>query len=152
MDHVWLDPATLCRLILVGRLLASHVDNLASATNPVQAIGNVLPAWMAIPYLITTIGGLVVSADLSIYSSGLNLLALGIKMQRYKTVLIDGVLMIAGAIYMMLLAQSFLGPFESFLQLLADFLTAWSAVFLVDMLQRRSYDLRGLVQTSAGSR
>lgn len=138
-------------LILTGTLLSRSVKNLASSANPVQAIGSALPAWMAIPYLLVTIGGLIVEADLSIYSSGLNLLTLGLKVQRYKTVLLDGILMIAGAAYVLLIAQNFLGPFESFLQLLADGLTAWSAVFLVDMLKRRSYDARGLIETDRES-
>jgi purine-cytosine permease-like protein len=77
---------------------------------------------------------------------------MGVKLKRYQTVLIDGVLMIAGSIYVMLIAQNFLNPFISFLQLLAAGLCAWSAVFLVDMLLRRSYDAAGLAQTGPGSR
>ena len=135
-------------LIMVGVLLSSRVGGLASSTNPVQAIGAALPSWMAIPYLLTAIGGLVAAADLSIYSSGLNLLAMGLKVERYKTVLVDGVLMIAGSILVMLVSQTFFAPFESFLQLLADGLAAWGAIFLVDMLVRRGYDAPGLVETS----
>ncbi|HEY3991880.1 MAG TPA: cytosine permease [Ktedonobacteraceae bacterium] len=139
-------------LIMVGVLLSSTVKGLASAANPIQAIGAVLPSWMVVPYLLTAIGGLIAEADLSIYSSGLNLLAMGIKLKRYKTVLIDGVLMIAGALYVMVLAQNFLGPFESFLQLLADGIMAWSAVFLVDMLTRRGYASADLRETGIESR
>jgi len=139
-------------LILTGALLSSKVSNLATAPNPIQAIGSALPSWMAVPYLVTAIGGLIAEADLSIYSSGLNLLAIGIKVKRYKTVLVDGVLMIAGAVYVMLIAQNFFGPFESFLQLLADGLTAWAAVFLVDMVKRRGYDSSSLTNTSPTSR
>ncbi len=139
-------------LMIVGVLLSSRVSNLASASNPIAVIGSALPAWMAVPYLITAVGGLVVAADLDIYSSGLNLLSIGVKLERYKTVLIDGVLMIIGSIYVMLIAQNFLGPFESFLQLLADGLAAWSAVFLVDMLRRRHYDPASLADTGPGSR
>jgi NCS1 family nucleobase:cation symporter-1 len=140
-------------LIMTGTLFSSRVTNLATASNPIQVIGNVLPSWMAIPYLITAIGGLIAEADLSIYSSGLNLLTIGVKLQRYKTVLIDGILMIIGATYVMLIAQNFIAPFESFLQLLADCLTAWSAIFLVDMLFRRrsGYDKTSLAQTDRTS-
>lgn len=134
-------------LIVAGVLLSSNVSGFASAANPVQVIGEALPPWMAVPYLLTAIGGLIAEADLSIYSSGLNLLAMGVKLERYKTVLVDGVLMIAGSIYVMLIAQNFLSPFESFLQLLADGLTAWSAVFLVDMLTRRGYKADDLLDT-----
>lgn len=139
-------------LILVGFLLSSHVSNLASVANPIQLIGSALPAWMAVPYLLTAIGGLIAGADLNLYSSGLNLLTLGLKLERYKTVLIDGTLMIAGAVYVMLIAQNFLGTFESFLQLLADGLTAWGAIFLVDMLLRRGYDSASLADSSSQSR
>jgi NCS1 family nucleobase:cation symporter-1 len=139
-------------LMIVGVLLSSRVSNLASAANPIAVIGSALPAWMAVPYLITAVGGLVVAADLDIYSSGLNLLSIGVRLERYKTVLIDGVLMIIGSVYVMLIAQNFLGPFESFLQLLADGLTAWSAVFLVDMLRRKRYDPVALADTGPGSR
>src|SRR5215469_16436070 len=131
-------------LIMVGVLLSSRVGGLASSANPVQDIGNALPSWMAIPYLLTAIGGLIAAADLSIYSSGLNLLAMGFKLARYKTVILDGILMIAGSVLVMLVAQSFFAPFESFLQLLADGLAAWGAIFLIDMLLRRGYDMGGL--------
>jgi nucleobase:cation symporter-1, NCS1 family len=139
-------------LIMVGVLLSTSVSNLASAANPVQAIGSALPTWMSVPYLLTAIGGLIAEADLSIYSSGLNLLTLGVKLERYKTVVIDGILMIAGSIYVLLIAQNFFGPFESFLQLLADGLTAWSAVFLVDMLLRRGYHAPSLADTGPTGR
>jgi purine-cytosine permease-like protein len=134
-------------LIMVGVLLSSRVSGLTSSSNPVQAIGAALPSWMAVPYLLTAIGGLIAAADLAIYSSGLNLLALGLKVERYKTVLVDGVLMIAGASLVMLVAQSFFPPFVSFVELLADGLVAWGAVFLIDMLLRRGYDAQGLVET-----
>jgi nucleobase:cation symporter-1, NCS1 family len=133
-------------LIMVGVLLSTRVGGLATSANPVQDIGNALPSWMAIPYLLTAIGGLIAAADLSIYSSGLNLLAMGLTVARYKTVIVDGILMIAGSVLVMLVAQSFFGPFESFLQLLADGLAAWGAIFLVDMLLRRGYDTEGLME------
>lgn len=138
-------------LIMTGVLLSSRVSDLASASNPVEVIGDALPAWMAVPYLITAIGGLIAAADLSIYSSGLNLLALGVRLQRHKAVLIDGVIMVLGSVYVMLIAQDFFGPFISFLQLLADGLAAWAGVFLVDMLLRRGYDPEGLRRTDPGS-
>jgi purine-cytosine permease-like protein len=142
----------LCVLIMVGVLLSTSVPGLASAANPIQVIGAVLPSWMAVPYFVTAIGGLVAGADLSIYSSGLNLLAVGLRLKRYQAVLVDGVLMVAGATYVMLIAQNFLGPFENFLQLLADGIATWSAVFLVDMWFRRGYEGADLRETGRESR
>lgn len=139
-------------LIMAGVLLSSAVKGLDSAANPIEVIGSVLPSWMATLYLLTAIGGLIAGADLAIYSSGLNLLSLGVRLKRDKAVLIDGGLMIAGAIYVMLIAQNFMNPFISFLQLLADGLTTWAAVFLVDMLIRRGYDPQALKQTGPAGR
>ncbi len=141
-------------LIMVGVLLTSATTGLGSAANPISAIGAVLPSWMAAPYLLTAIGGLIAGADLDIYSSGLNLLALGLPVRRYQAVFVDGVLMIAGSIYILLIVKGFLGPFETFLSLLADALTAWAAVFLVDMVVRRraGYDPASLVNTGSSGR
>lgn len=111
-------------LIMVGVLLASHVSALASSTNPIATIQSALPVPMAIPYLITAIGRLVASADLVLYSSGLNIMVMGLKTKRHKTVLIDGVVMIAGSVYILLVNGNLVG----FLQLLADGLAAWTGV------------------------
>jgi purine-cytosine permease-like protein len=138
-------------LVLVGFLLSSNLTNLSTSSNPIELIGTALPSWMAVPYLLTAIGGIVVAAALDVYSSGLNLLSIGLKLKRYQAVAVDGVLMIAGAIYIMLIANNFLGPFESFLSLLADGLTAWAAIFLVDMYKRHTYDQTSLTNTSHSS-
>src|SRR5207247_8801032 len=60
----------------------------------------------------------------------------------YRSVLIDGAVMVLGAIYIMFIAKNFLGVFESFLGVISVGLTAWAGVFLIAMLQRRlSYSL-----------
>ncbi len=119
-------------LMLTGLLLATRAPQLAAAANPIAAIGQALPAWMTVPYLVTAVAGLVVEADLSLYSSGLNLLNLMVPVQRYKSVVVDAATMVGGTVYLVLLAPDFLGPFESFLILLGIGLAAWAGVFLVD--------------------
>jgi len=58
--------------------------------------------------------------------------------------LIDGVLMIIGSIYVLLIRNDFQGALTSFLLLLAAALTVWAAIFLVDMIWRRSSDTKSL--------
>lgn len=123
-------------LMFVGILLATQVPTLASAANPIQAIGNVLPGWAAIPYLITAAGGLVVEGNLGLYSSGLNLLNMFVPLERYKTVVIDALIMTVGTIYVVLIAQNFFGPLEAFLTLLGIGLASWAGVFLAEQLFR----------------
>src|SRR5947209_692223 len=134
-------------LMIVGVLLASHKTDVLNTSDPLATIQQALPSWLSIPYLLTAIGGLLAGAALDIYSSGLNLLALGIRIKRQYAVLIDGALMIIGSIYVLLSRNDFQGALTSFLLLLADGLTVWAAIFLVDMIWRRNYDTRSLDNT-----
>lgn len=131
-------------LMMVGVLLASFKTNTLTASDPLTPIREALPSWLAVPYLLTAIGGLLAGAALDIYSSGLNLLAMGVHIKRQYAVLIDGVLMVIGAIYVLLIRNDFQGALTSFLLLLAAGLTVWAAIFLVDMIWRRSYDTKSL--------
>ena len=131
-------------LMIVGVLLASFKADTLTASDSFAPLREALPGWLAIPYLLTAIGGLLAGAALDIYSSGLNLLALGIRVKRQYAVLIDGVLMIIGSLYVLLIRNDFQGALTSFLLLLADGLTVWAAIFLIDMIWRRSYDTKSL--------
>ena len=121
-------------LMVVGMLFATRQPELASSANPIAVIERALPPWMGVPYLLTAAGGLIVEADLSLYSSGLNLLNMFVPLPRYKTVLIDAAIMIAGTIYVVLVAQTFFGPFQSFILLLGVGLSAWAGIFLIDQI------------------
>jgi NCS1 family nucleobase:cation symporter-1 len=131
-------PATL--LIIVGILLSSTVKGLATASDPIGAIGAVLPSWLAIPYLLAAIGGLLAQLVMGLYSSGLNLLALGVRLRRSRTVVIDGAVVVLAGAFVMLVQGNFFGFLVSFVQLLACGIATWAAVFIVDMAMRRSYD------------
>ncbi|MFD0785420.1 purine-cytosine permease family protein, partial [Micromonospora azadirachtae] len=138
-------------LIGLGGLLSAGDGSLASASDPVSAIQVMLPSWMAVPYLLAAFGGLLLSNNLSVYSAGLTMITLGIRTRRVIAVGLDIVLTLAGGIYFMLIAGNFYGPFITFISLLAVPITAWVAVFLADMLFRRHYDPRGLMDTTRTS-
>ena len=127
-------------LIIVGILLSSTVKGLATSTDPIGAIGAVLPSWLAIPYLLAAIGGLLAQLVMGLYSSGLNLLALGVRLLRSRTVVIDGAVILLAGAFVMLVQGDFFGFLVSFVQLLACGIATWAAVFIVDMAMRRSYD------------
>jgi NCS1 family nucleobase:cation symporter-1 len=127
-------------LIAFGVLVAASNPDLASAANPVSALADPLPVWFLVPYLVAGVGGLVAGAVMDIYSSGLNLLALGVRMPRHKSVLIDGIVMIAGTIYIVFFSPAFFVPFQGFLITLGVALAAWSAIFLADLALYRRRD------------
>lgn len=137
-------------LIGLGALLSAGDTSLATASDPVAAIRELLPTWMAIPYLIAAFGGLLLSNHLSVYSAGLTTLTLGIRIRRVYAVTVDVVVTFLGSIYFMLIAGSFYGPFISFISLLAIPITAWLAVFLLDMIKRRWYDPVALLDMRGG--
>jgi purine-cytosine permease-like protein len=138
-------------LVSMGALMAIGNGTLAAADDPVAAIGAALPDWMLVPYLLTAVFGLIAGADLSMYSSGLNLITGGIKVRRATAVGVDAVLITAGGLYITVVAQDFYGPFTTFLTLLAVPLTAWAGVVLADMTGRRAYDPVALIDTAPGS-
>ena len=79
-------------------------------------------------------------AVLDIYSSGLALLSVGLSVPRFVAAAIDGVLMIAGSIYLVFVADNFIGPFQGFLITLGVLIAAWCGIFLGDFaLRRRPY-------------
>ncbi len=125
-------------LIAFGILLAANNDKLASSANPIGDLAAPLPTWFLVPYLLTAVGGLLAGAVLDIYSSGLNLLTLGVRIPRYQSVAFDGILMVLGNVYILFIAKNFIGPFIAFLISLGVLLTAWSAIFLVDLWLHRS--------------
>jgi purine-cytosine permease-like protein len=84
--------------------------------------------------------GLVGGAVLDIYSSGLALLAAGVRIPRHVAALVDGVIMVAGAAYVIFAADDFIGPFQGFLITLGVPIAAWCGVLLADIaLRRRDY-------------
>jgi NCS1 family nucleobase:cation symporter-1 len=139
-------------LIGYGLLLCASDPKLATALNsdPVGALTTLVPTWFLVPFFLVAIAGLISGAVLDIYSSGLTLLAVGLKVPRWTAAALDGVLMTLGSIYVVWFASDFLGPFQGFLITLGTPLAAWCGIFLADLLlRRRDYDPRSLYDADA---
>ncbi|MFF1878298.1 purine-cytosine permease family protein [Leifsonia sp. NPDC058230] len=129
-------------LLIFGVLLAgsSKELNTAIAADPIGALASLLPTWFLVPFVIVAVLGLVGGAVLDIYSSGLALLSAGLRVPRYLAAGIDGIIMIAGAIYVVFFATDFLGPFQGFLITLGVPIAAWCGIFIADIqLRKRDY-------------
>ncbi|GAA4750118.1 cytosine permease [Amnibacterium soli] len=129
-------------LVVFGLLLAGSSPKLSSAigADPIGALTSLLPTWFLVPFAIVAILGLVGGSVLNIYSSGLALLSAGVRVPRYVAAGIDGVLVIAGTIYVAFFANDFVGPFQAFLITLGVPIAAWCGVFIGDVaLRRRAY-------------
>jgi purine-cytosine permease-like protein len=129
-------------LVIFGIMLALSSSDLsdAIANDPIGALTTLLPEWYLVPFAIVAVLGLVGGAVLDIYSSGLTLMTLGVKVRRPVAAGIDGVLMILGAIYVVFFADNFLVPFQGFLITIGVAIAAWAGVFVADLaLRRREY-------------
>lgn len=138
-------------LLVFGLLLAGSSTklNAAVAADPIGALTTILPTWFLVPFAVVAVLGLVGGAVLDIYSSGLALLSAGIRIPRYLAAFVDGVLMIAGSVYIVFFADDFLGQFMGFLTTLGVPIAAWCGIMLADLLlRRRDYDEGDLYRPS----
>ena len=73
---------------------------------PDRHAGTLLPTWFLVPFLLAAILSLVSGAVLGIYSSGLTLLSLGVKLKRPQAAAVDGVLLTLGTFYVVFVAET----------------------------------------------
>jgi purine-cytosine permease-like protein len=126
-------------LLIAGGLLAGSDPELSAdiGLDPIGALGTLLPTWFLVPFIVVVLLGLIGGALLDIYSSGLSLLAAGLRVPRPVAASIDGTLMVLGTIAVVFFADSFIGPFQGFLITLGVPIAAWCGIFLGDLAMRR---------------
>jgi nucleobase:cation symporter-1, NCS1 family len=126
-------------LFAVGLLLAGSPTGLSStiATDPVAALAILVPTWFLVPLAVVAVLGLIGGSVLDLYSSGLALLALGVRAPRYAAVLIDGTIAALGAIYVVFISHKFVAQFQGLVVTLGVPVAAWCGVMLADILLRR---------------
>jgi len=137
-------PATL--LNAAGAFIGTGLN----AFDPIGSLQKVVPGWFLVFFLLVAIVSMVAANTINTYSSGLNLLALGLRMPRYRTVVIDAVL--AGAfVFYALFINNFVDTLISFLSLMIWWIVPWSGIYLVDMVLRKyQYKSEDLLATRGG--
>ena len=134
-------------LVCYGLALAGSDDKVKEGigADPIGTLATLLPTWVLVPFLIAAILALVSGAVLGIYSSGLTLLSLGLRVPRPMAALVDGVILTLGTFYVVFVAQNFINPFQSFLITLGVPLASWAGIMIADIaLRRRDYDEEAL--------
>jgi len=137
-------------MVIYGAALAGSSDDLfgAIANDPIGALTTLLPTWFLIPFALIAILGLVGGAILDLYSSGLTLISIGLPVKRFVAAAIDSLIMIAGTIYLVWIADDFFFPFQGFLITLGVPIATWSAIFVTDvLLRKRDYSEEDLYRT-----
>jgi nucleobase:cation symporter-1, NCS1 family len=138
-------PAVL--LEILGAAIASVVK---SASDPISGLPQALPSWVVTPYLIVAIVTLLAVNTIDLYSSGLTLQAMGLKIKRWQCVIVDMVIatIVAG---ITIFSSNFNRIYSDFLGLLIVWLSPWLAIYLVDWwLRRGRYDASALLADRGG--
>lgn len=127
-------------LVIYGSALSGSSKELseAIAMDPIGALTQILPTWFLIPFALIAILGLVGGAILDLYSSGLTLISIGVKVKRPVAAAIDGTIMLFGTIYIVWFADNFFYPFQGFLITLGVPVAVWSAIFVADVVLRKN--------------
>jgi NCS1 family nucleobase:cation symporter-1 len=126
-------------LVIYGAALSGSSKELSDAISmdPIGALTAMLPTWYLIPFALVAILGLVGGAILDLYSSGLALVSIGVPIKRHQAAIIDSVIMLAGTIYIVWVADNFFYPFQGFLITLGVPVAVWSAIFVADVVMRK---------------
>ena len=143
-------------LVIYGAALSGSSKDLseAIAMDPIGALTTLLPTWYLIPFALVAILGLVGGAILDLYSSGLALVSIGVPIKRHQAAIIDSIIMLAGTIYIVWVADNFFYPFQGFLITLGVPVAVWSAIFVADVVMRKNaysekdlFDSNGLYES-----
>ena len=126
-------------LVIYGAALSASSKDLsdAIAMDPIGALTSLLPTWFLIPFALIAILGLVGGAILDLYSSGLALVSIGVPIKRHQAAIIDALIMLAGCVYIVWIADNFFYPFQGFLITLGVPVAVWSAIFVADVIMRK---------------
>lgn len=128
--------------------LAATALNMA---DPESALEGVLPSWFIPVFLIAVIVGTMANNAMTAYSSGLALQAVGLRLRRSRSVLLDGSIGAAMTMYA-LLVSNFLDTVSNMMQLVVTVMGPVMAVYVADVLWRRNdYDGPGLSDQTPAS-
>jgi NCS1 nucleoside transporter family len=119
-------------------------------TDPVAGLQAILPNWFFVTYVAVIVGGTITNNFLNTYSSGMSLLALGLRVRRWQAVLVDATIGTALSAYA-LFVFDFSSSFTSFLSLMVLWIAPWAGIYLADTALRKGrYDIAGLFLRGSG--
>jgi nucleobase:cation symporter-1, NCS1 family len=117
---------------------------VAGASDPISGLPSAFPLWFVVPYFVLVLVQLTMLNAIDLYSSGVTLQAIGLRIGRWKAVLVDGVICaVAGLV--VAYSDDFTTLLSNFLLFMVVWFAPWSAVFIGDYLLRRGHYAAGLL-------
>ncbi|RSS81928.1 cytosine permease [Streptomyces sp. WAC06614] len=131
----------------LGAFAATAVD----MSDPQEGLQQLLPSWFSPVFLLALVLGTIAVNALTAYSAGLALQAVGLRIRRSVSVLLDGLAAVALTVYG-LLASRFLDTISNALQVIVVLIGPLMAVYATDVVLRRGrYDGAALADESPRS-
>ena len=115
---------------IFGLLLPTIDTGLAAQQGVLAVVSAHAPPWVAAPFFVFVVLGEIWANYLDVYTAGLVLLAMGVKLQRWQSALGCGILGSALAAYAVLVSDFHIA-YEDFLILTYLWAPAWAAVVLL---------------------
>jgi len=127
-------------MMILGALSFSFLSNSATwnSANPFEALYHQkgLPSWFVAIFLVFAIVQLFGINSLDLYSSGVSVQAMGLKLKRYQAVLLDSV--IAGALTIWAtFGSSFSIYMKDFVGVIIVWISPWFGIFILDWILRK---------------
>lgn len=117
-----------CLLMVLGVAVAMVVP---AATDPISGLAGAYPVWFVAPYLVFLIVQMVTLNAVDLYSSGVTLQAIGLRIGRWQAVALDGAICALVGL-MVVLSGSFSAFVGDFLLFMIVWFAPWAAIFVVD--------------------
>ncbi len=136
-------------LNLLGAAVGTYLPVLGTASNPVTPLPHAFAAWFLVPFLAVAILQLFCINSLDLYSSGLTLQALGLRLPRWRAVLLDTAIC-CGLTFYAVFSSGFSTYLRDFVAVVIVWIAPWTAIYLTDWLLRGRRYLPGDLQRRRG--
>lgn len=127
-------------MMIMGALAFSFLSNSSvwNSANPFQALFHQkgLPSWFVVIFLIFAIVQLFGINSLDLYSSGVSVQAMGIRLKRYQAVLMDSVIA-CGLTIWATFGSSFSIYMKDFVGVIIVWIAPWFGIYVTDWLLRK---------------
>ncbi len=142
-------------MMILGALTYTFLSTSAiwNGANPFEAFRSqhFIPSWIVVLFLLFAIVQLFGINSLDLYSSGVSLQAMGLRLKRYQAVVLDSVLACALTIYAEF-QSTFSLYMKEFVGVIILWIAPWLGVYLTDWIMRRyRYNAAELQRTDKGS-
>ncbi len=111
-----------------GVLTFATIGSISYVNNPIVQLLAPVPRWLQIVILVPFVLSLLSSVVYNLYSSGLDLMVVGVPLPRTRTIIIDAAVLVGGGIYIVFFSKSYAGTVTGFLLMLAVPLCAWAGL------------------------